>query len=119
MAKAKKKSIAVGAVVASVAAFAFVALCDGQSDTNEVAAASGRGATQKWVNMRIEQTKDEIMADVDLKISALSAQLNATIEANLAILADASNTNAIQEATANAQVAAQPLASAILETAWQ
>ena len=126
-----KKSVALCAAV-SVAALAFAVFGDGLAtptvvastsaddvSTNGVASASGRGATQKWVNMRIKQAKEEIMSDVDAKISTLTAQLESAIESSMNILADASNTNAVREAMSEQSIAAQPLATAIFNSVMQ
>lgn len=126
-----KKSVALCAAV-SVVVFAFAVFGDGLAtspvvapasaddvSTNGVVSVSGRGATQKWVNMRIKQTKEEIMSDVDAKISTLTAQLESAIESSMNILADASNTNAVREAMSEQSIAAQPLATAIFNSVMQ
>ena len=115
--KRKNRNIALAAAVAGIVG-AFVALGDGQASAPKTDDTSGRGATQKWVLMKIAESETNTLAKVDEKMATLSEQVMSTIAANADILADTSNTNAVKEATQNCLMAASSLADYLMEDSY-
>ena len=115
--KRQNRKFALAAAVAGIVG-AFVALGDGQSSVSKPDDTSGRGATQKWVLMKIAESETNTMAKVDAKLNTLVAQLDSTIEANMALLKDETNTNAVQQATQNCLMSASPVAEYIINTLY-
>ena len=108
--KRQNRKFALAAAVAGLVC-AFVALGDGQTSASKTEDTSGRGATQKWVLMRIAESETNTMAKVDAKLNTLSEQLMSAISANDKILADESNTNSVQEATQNCLMSASEISN--------
>mgnify|MGYP006931931508 CR=1 FL=1 len=96
----KPAALCIG-VVAAVAISAIVAF------------GAGEGASQKWVALKIAQSETNILTQVDKKLADLASQLTSAIEANMAILADTSNTNRVEQAISNGRVAAGPLVDSL------
>lgn len=115
--KRQNRSIALAASVAGLVG-AFVAFGDGQASASKTDDTSGRGATQKWVLMKIAESETNTMAKVDAKLNTLVAQLDSTIEANMTLLKDETNTNAVRQATQNCIMSASPVADYILNSAF-
>ena len=114
--KKQNRSIALATAVAGLVG-AFVAFGDGQASASKSDDMSGRGATQKWVLMKIAESETNTMAKVDAKLNTLSEQLMSAISANDKILADESNTNSVQEATQNCLMSASAISTYILNSA--
>ena len=112
--KRQNSSIALATAVVGLVV-AFVAFGDGQTSASKKDDTGGRGATQKWVNMRIAQSESNTLARVDEKMATLSEQVMSTIAANADILADTSNTNAVKEATQNCLMSASSLANYLMD----